>query len=500
MIQPTLLEKNYFTPPLSFVPRAWAKDSADTFFDKHGKHPSGGKQPFVFINEAAPGAGKTKYAAMVAMRALNRGHCDMIVYVCPNELICHSVVKTFREFGIHLTEWDSRIHKRHGLPASSHGAVLTYQALNESVPQWLLHQYLAGRKLVIFDEIHHLAETLSWGMSAAAAFDYPQHLVLGLTGTPFRSDKKKMPFAEFIEVSPGFFTLRVDFRYRFAEAVADGICRHPYFYWVNGDACIDGQVHDLAQTKDQELANQVLSQLIRPGSSARKDFLRETLTHLDSLGSDGPKKVIVFVGGDTRSAIKPIQDAEEFLPEELANLGVPRSQIISITKETQDAVGKIESFNTDHRKFLITINKVSEGVDIPSLDAAIFLSSVKTKSTLLQRIGRASRGKGRAWFYMFQHYLKVQLSEEMYEDIASEFRDRREQEGCSPRVGHGEKTNDSADAAGHAWHNGLGVHGCYFPKEVCDKTREELQRIVPGGNVTDNFLATWLYMHRELGS
>ena len=60
------------------------------------------------------------------------------------------------------------------------------------------------RTLVIFDEIHHAGDALSWGDAAREAFE-PARRRMGLTGTPFRSDANPIPFVTYTDepTAPG---------------------------------------------------------------------------------------------------------------------------------------------------------------------------------------------------------------------------------------------------------------------------------------------------------
>ena len=54
------------------------------------------------------------------------------------------------------------------------------------------------RTLVIFDEIHHAGDALSWGEAVREAFE-PARRRLALTGTPFRSDANPIPFVTYVD-------------------------------------------------------------------------------------------------------------------------------------------------------------------------------------------------------------------------------------------------------------------------------------------------------------
>ena len=72
----------------------------------------------------------------------------------------------------------------------------------------------------MLDEIHHAGESASWGTALRAAFDGAQQR-LALSGTPFRSDARAIPFVRYDEER----RCAPDFVYGYADAVRDDVCR-----------------------------------------------------------------------------------------------------------------------------------------------------------------------------------------------------------------------------------------------------------------------------------
>ena len=98
------------------------------------------------------------------------------------------------------------------------GVVVTYQQV-ASAPDLFAH-HLARPTFVVLDEIHHAGESATWGTALRAAFDGAEHR-LALSGTPFRSDARAIPFVRYDEER----RCAPDFVYGYGEAVTDGVCR-----------------------------------------------------------------------------------------------------------------------------------------------------------------------------------------------------------------------------------------------------------------------------------
>src|SRR5690606_28862804 len=73
------------------------------------------------------------------------------------------------------------------------------------------------KTLVIFDEVHHAGDALSWGDGIREAFD-PAHRRLSLTGTPFRSDINPIPFVRYQPDADGVPRSVADYTYGYSHA------------------------------------------------------------------------------------------------------------------------------------------------------------------------------------------------------------------------------------------------------------------------------------------
>ena len=108
-----------------------------------------------------------------------------------------------------------------------HGIVTTYQQV-ASNPE-ALRPLAAAVAFVILDEVHHAGDERAWGDAVRRAFEVSPRR-LSLSGTPFRSDTRAIPFVRYV-----LDEARPDFEYGYGDALADGrVVRPVYFPRING--------------------------------------------------------------------------------------------------------------------------------------------------------------------------------------------------------------------------------------------------------------------------
>ena len=129
---------------------------------------------------------------------------------------------------------------------------------------------------MILDECHHAGDGLTWGDAIRNAFE-PAPLRLSTTGTPFRSDKKEIPFVNYL-IQDGRWVCQPDFSYQYGDALRDGVVRHVFFQtydgdmsWLSGDAIISASFSD-------PLGTGRARERLRTAISPRANWLPEVLT------------------------------------------------------------------------------------------------------------------------------------------------------------------------------------------------------------------------------
>jgi hypothetical protein len=169
-------------PLQGLKPRVWQADALPTILERVW-------QTGTATVHAAPGAGKTFFAAMVFHRLFQAGLVRRIVVVVPNTALQSQWSEALAGVGIPL-DWRPRDgYLEH---PDTVGAVITYHSL-ANVTRGLI-QRMQEPTLLVLDEVHHVGEQAAWGQAVRAiagnATDAEtQHAaaVLNMTGTLFRS-------------------------------------------------------------------------------------------------------------------------------------------------------------------------------------------------------------------------------------------------------------------------------------------------------------------------
>ncbi|MGI8945183.1 MAG: DEAD/DEAH box helicase [Thermoleophilaceae bacterium] len=362
---------------MSVAARPWQA----AFLDRHAQ--AGGPD---FLLVATPGAGKT-LAACLAARASG---CERIVVVCPTTALRAQWADAADRAGLHL---DPRWRNADGVwPPEADGVVVTYQQV-ASAPDLFAH-HLARPSFVVLDEIHHAGESASWGAALRAAFGEAERR-LALSGTPFRSDAAAIPFVRYDDER----RCAPDFVYGYADAVADDVCRPLAFRLL--DATLRWRVD--AQETIAAFADE-----LDPLDDARR--LRTAIDPVTPL----PTRLLGDADALLVKARAVVPDAAGLvLCDDRAHARATAKLLrtlagekpVVVVSDEAGAHGRIERFargEAQAPRWLVAVNMVSEGVDVPRLVLAGYLTVKRTDPVLPPggRQGgapptRRSRGSGR---------------------------------------------------------------------------------------------------------
>jgi superfamily II DNA or RNA helicase len=360
--------------------RPWQKTALDRFVESRTSD---------FLAVATPGAGKTTFALTAALHQLARRPGRLVV-VAPTAHLKLQWARAAASFGLHL---DPRWAAADGrLPRDMHGIVTSYQQVATSAP---LLGTLSRGAFVVFDELHHAADDRAWGDAVRDAFEGSRRR-LALSGTPFRSDTRAIPFVRYRgdEAVP-------DFEYGYGDALADGrVVRPVYFPATNGRMewqAPDGSVH--SATFDDRLDAQRASQRLRTALSLEGEWLPAVLRaaheRLAAVRVEQPDAGGLVIATDQEHA----RGIAAILK---ARLGVPAR---IVTSDDPQASAGIASFAAGSEPWLVAVRMVSEGVDIPRLRVGVYATTTATELFFRQAVGRLvrwTRGvpRQRAWLYI----------------------------------------------------------------------------------------------------
>ncbi len=344
-----------------------------------------------WLLEATPGAGKTRVALLIARDWLASGAARRIAVVCPTAHLRRQWADAAAALGLALDP-APRPDGREG--PDFHGAIYTYHQLAVEPLRYaaLAHASPTG---IIFDEIHHAGDGLAWGDAVRRACE-PASRRLALSGTPFRSDDARIPFVRY---GPDGVSLP-DFRYGYEAALRDGVCRPLVFPAYGGVVSWSRAGGPIRTAGFRDTVS---------GQAAR-DRLRAAV-----LSDEWLSTVLAAAHrtlGDARAAdptagglvVASSQEHARRIAASLAALtGEPAALAVS---DDPEASAAIRRFRESTQCWLVAVNMVSEGVDVPRLRVGVYATTVTTALYFRQVAGRLVRRRPHeddrtaAWLYL----------------------------------------------------------------------------------------------------
>ncbi len=328
-----------------------------------------------FLAVATPGAGKTTLALAAARRSLARSRAHLVVVV-PTAHLKFQWARAGAALDLHL---DAGWNPAHGaFPADMHGVVTTYQQV-ASAPEFMARR--SAGAFVVLDEIHHAGDDRAWGEALQIAFEGAGRR-LSLSGTPFRSDTRSIPFVRYAldEAVP-------DFEYGYGPALADRrVVRSIYFPRTNGNmewSAPDGSVYAAGfdDALDGPRANQRLRAALSLDGEWLPDVLRSAHARLCSVREQHSEAGGLVVATDQEHA----HGIAELIRRRL------RARAVVATSDDPTASQKILDFTSSDDPWLVAVRMVSEGVDIPRLRVGVFATTTTTELFFRQVVGRFVR-------------------------------------------------------------------------------------------------------------
>jgi len=344
-----------------------------------------------FLLNAAPGAGKTRPAIELARCLLATGAVTGVAVVCPTSPLTRQWAQAAGALGLQLQPDAPNLKP----PGDFHGVAVTYARVASAAAAFA--RTCTPGTLVIADEVHHLGDELVWGTSFERAFASSGRRLL-LSGTPFRSDATAIPGVDY--GANGI--ARPDYSYGYDDAVRDRVCRPVTFIpfdgtlqWQSGDDVIEAGFNDVLTGREAsrryrtaisvELENG-LPRILREAHE-RLERLRKVGGHRDAGG--------LVIAADSEHAAQVAKVLREISGE------APTV----VTHTDPRAHAKIEQFRKGTKRWIVAVNMVSEGVDIPRLRVGVYATAAKTALIFRQIVGRFVRViPGRAvepsWLYL----------------------------------------------------------------------------------------------------
>ena len=235
---------------------------------------------------------------------------------------------------------------------------------------------------MIFDEIHHAADDRAWGDAVRTAFE-PAARRLALSGTPFRSDTRAIPFVRYQHEEAV-----ADYEYGYGDALADGgVVRPVYFPRIDGMmewTAPDGSFH--SHGFDDPLDAARAGQRLRTAYSLEGEWLPHVLrqAHDQLLAIRAAPARRRRPRHRHRPGSRPGHRPAAPGPASASGPWWP-------PRTTPRRRAHISRFAAGTDPWIVAVRMVSEGVDIPRLRVGVFATTTTTELFFRQAVGRLVR-------------------------------------------------------------------------------------------------------------
>lgn len=355
-----------------------------------------------FLINAAPGAGKTIAACIIAKRLIEMGLIDRVVVIAPRTEIVRQWGRDFKQ-----------VTNRFMGQLTGAGNVIEFDVCATwSAVQGLQDAFQAvcqsSRVLVICDEHHHAAVAAAWGSSADDAFAQARY-VLVLTGTPIRSDGQKSVWLAYDDrgsidhPEEGTYTLT------YGQAVDLDYCRPTTFHRHEGHFTIDLEDGEKVSVSGKEPAVLTPTLARIPGLQRALNFYK--LACVPQFEDDGvTPRVDGYQGSMVEWASAKLDDLRFRLPNAGGLVIAPSIEMaqymaaliekmegeapVLVHNRVQNVDTRIEGFRHTDKRWIVSVAMISEGVDIARLRVLIYLPNAMTELSFRQAIGRVVRSAG----------------------------------------------------------------------------------------------------------
>lgn len=415
------------SPPRAETLRDWQRKVLSALEDWQEGH---------FLISAAPGAGKTRPSLELARQMLRSGSASRVIVLCPTAPLTRQWASAAAALRVQLQPDAERLRP----PRDFHGVSVTYARIASDPAAWAAE--VRPDTLVIADEAHHLGEELAWGASFQKAFSTARRWLL-LSGTPFRSDATPIPGVRYD--SEGLAV--PDISYTYAEAVNDGICRPVAFVtfdgslsWRSGEDVIESSFETVLSGREASRRYRTAISTELPDGLPR--ILNEAHQKLSALRASGHRDAgALAIAADAKHA----REIAKLLRETTG-----RPPLVVLHTEAK-ASEKLASFRSSKDPWIVAVNMVSEGVDIPRLRVGVYASAAKTPLIFRQIVGRFVRTlPGRlpepSWVYLPADPLLRAHASEVESELRHVLRRVEDEEGFDePQQRRETERSESAD-------------------------------------------------------
>lgn len=364
-----------------------------------------GEKNYTF--EACPGAGKSWMLADMAWNmkyppSLSEEdrlfNVDWVLVLVPWNSIQTGMLRTFGNRGLDVTDRlfirSSRLVEQ-PVPTLD-GCVTTYaEAANNEGIELLRKWKKQGLNFAVaFDEVQHTSERSdsSWGEACEIIQNLADASIV-MSGTFFRSDKQRIKCVEY-NSPPNEDQVRTHFAYPYSQGLADQVVRQVSFREFNASVDMYDRKKDerysmmLADITDQRGMAAASKEVFHRDSDVIHQMITEADEDLNRLRYQFPNAGMLWTcrpgnseAGDTRHVHELASKIRQFTGEDP----------MVVTHQDRSAQGTVDAYRNSDAKYLVAINMISEGVDIPRLRQVGIARNIQSEMQFRQLVGRALR-------------------------------------------------------------------------------------------------------------
>mgnify|MGYP001256286316 CR=1 FL=1 len=355
----------------------------------------------LFLLNGAPGCGKTIYAAYLAKNLKELDFIDRVIVIAPTKEVVRKWSEEF-EFVTKLpmtkvTSADENI-EGYGIDLCA-----TWQAV-EGLSDAFQKVCNSSRTLVICDEHHHASVAASWGQGANGAFKSAKYVLI-LTGTPLRSDGNESVWlahdvrGKIKHPEQGTFTLS------YGDAVDFGYCRSITFHRHKGELDVT-QGDDTIATVSSDSGSDIKGNVKKiNGIDTALEFYN--LACKVPYNEDGSENYNSYQRSMLIEAIKALENTQQRMPNAGGLVISPSIEVaeymvrllekltnkkpILVHSKLRNSSERIRTFRNSNHDWIVSVNMISEGVDLPRLRVLVYLPYAQTELSFRQAMGRVVR-------------------------------------------------------------------------------------------------------------
>jgi hypothetical protein len=215
-------------------------------------------------------------------------------------------------------------------------------------------------------------------------------MTIAMSGTYFRTDGQPIRFLEYdgdgkpILSCPG---------YTYSEAVADGVCRQIAFRFVDPELdCYDSRNGDEKHTLSCVRASdrrfsEIRRSVLDPQGECVRELIEQAHAYMRGLRQKFGDAGFLFTCSPSG-----VRNEDRYVHQITAKVReITGEEVIEVVSSDQNAAGKLERFHAGRTPYLVAINKVSEGVDIPRIRGVGMLRYTDSEMLFRQIAGRSLR-------------------------------------------------------------------------------------------------------------